>query len=444
MSRDGLTEAKLLETALQSARDTKQLVLERGALRQSGEAFESLFGSAAALVIADDRTLAAGRDVVDSLRNRGQSTDEPFILDANTLYAEYSHVEAIERRIAATDAVPVAIGAGTINDLVKLAADKCGRPYLIAATAASMDGYTAYGASITFESSKQTFDCAAPRGVIADLDVIAAAPEGLNASGYADLAAKIPAGADWIVADLLGEEPIDRQAWQTVQTRLRYWMADPAGVRARNIESLRRVTVALMMTGFAMQAARTSRCASGAEHQFSHLWDMQHHTHNGQPVSHGFKVGVATVAIARLYEALFDHAVDVERGVAGWRPWNEVEADIHRLFDIPELRDKALEETRAKLISRDDTRRLLEKLRDVMPGLRSRLRDFLPPSAEIVRMLKDVGAPTEPEQIGIARTRMRDSFRLAYYIRRRFTALDVAVLTGLLDTCLAKMYPEAA
>src|SRR5204863_439376 len=82
----------------------------------------------------------------------------------------------------------------------------------------------------------QTFDCPAPIGVLADLEVIAAAPEGLNASGYADLVAKCPAGADWILADGLGIDPIDPDNWDMVQTRLRYWMADAAGVRARDLE----------------------------------------------------------------------------------------------------------------------------------------------------------------------------------------------------------------
>ena len=53
----------------------------------------------------------------------------------------------------------------------------------------------------------------------------------------------------------------------------------------------------LMITGFAMQAACSSRPVSGAEHQFSHLWDMEHHTHNGITPSHGFKVGVGSLAI---------------------------------------------------------------------------------------------------------------------------------------------------
>src|SRR5690606_11568411 len=138
----------------------------------------------------------------------------------------------LEESLRSHSAIPVAVGAGTINDLVKLAAHRCGRQYLCVATAASMDGYTVYGSSITFEGSKQTFDCPAPIGVIADLEVIAAAPAEMKAWGYADLLAKVTAGAEWIVADLLGVEPIVELPWNIVQGGLRQAVGDPAGIAA--------------------------------------------------------------------------------------------------------------------------------------------------------------------------------------------------------------------
>ena len=75
---------------------------------------------------------------------------------------------------------------------------------MVVGTAASMDGYTAYGASITKDGNKQTFDCPAPLGMVLDSNIAAAAPAKLSASGYADLIAKIPAGADWMLADAVG------------------------------------------------------------------------------------------------------------------------------------------------------------------------------------------------------------------------------------------------
>src|SRR5205823_5255621 len=100
--------------------------------------------------------------------------------------------------------------SGSINDLTKLASHQLNRPYMCVATAASMDGYAAFGASITRNGIKDTFACPAPRMVLADLEILSAAPPELNAAGYADLLAKVTAGADWILADAVGAERIDR------------------------------------------------------------------------------------------------------------------------------------------------------------------------------------------------------------------------------------------
>jgi glycerol-1-phosphate dehydrogenase [NAD(P)+] len=448
MKDDAGVDADLLAMALERARDTRLLTLERGARLRTGEAFASLFGSSSALVIADENTFdVAGRDVVDSLRALSQACLEPFVLKAGGLHAELSFADQIREHLAPTSAVPVAVGAGVINDLVKLAAHQCHRPYVCVATAASMDGYTAYGASITFNGSKQTFDCPAPQGVIADLDVITAAPAWMNASGYADLAAKCPAGADWILADALGEEAINPDVWNAVQSRLRFWMADPAGIRQGDIESVRRVTVALMMTGFAMQASLSSRCASGAEHQFSHLWDMQHHTHQGEAPSHGFKVGIGSLASLALYKALGElnlGDLDVDAAVNQWPEARRIEEEIDELFDQDELIAKARQESSVKLISRDRLRAQLERLKADWPTIERRLREQLIPQAEFRDMLREAGAAYESEQIGISAERLRRSYRQAYHIRRRFTVLDLARRTALLEPALESIFSTHA
>ncbi|MEA2736008.1 MAG: glycerol-phosphate dehydrogenase, partial [Humisphaera sp.] len=363
---------------------------------------------------------------------------ETFVFTDSDLHAEWRFVERLEQSLAQHQRIPIAVGAGTINDVVKLAAHRTGRAYLCVATAASMDGYTAYGASITKDGSKQTFDCPAPRAVVADIDIIRAAPNALNASGYADLLAKITAGADWIVAAALGIEPIHDHAWRTVQGGLHAAVADPAGVRRGDLNAIMRLTEGLMMGGFAMQAMQSSRPASGAEHQFSHLWDMQHHVdeRTGTAPSHGFKVGIGTLAIARLYERIFDlpiEKLDVDVLVARWPTWEATEKSIRELFDIAELRDKAIEETRAKYPWRDELRAQLTKLRSAWPDLRRRLIEQLIPSAKLATMLAAAGAPTRSEEIGISAERLRKSHRLASHIRRRFTVLDLADRIGLLD-----------
>ena len=433
----------LLGQALRAASDTRSLTIGPGNRPEAAGVFAQVFGAQAAVIVADERTFeAAGRDVRESFRRAGHPW-EPSILFQPDVKAELSRVEELCAALSDVKAVPVAVGSGTINDLTKLAAHRLGRPYLVVATAASMDGYTAFGASITHRGSKQTFECPAPRAVVADLDVIAGAPEGMNAAGYADLLAKIPAGADWIVADALGVEPIQREPWEMVQGRLHDWVSNPDGVRTGDRGVLRNLVVGLMMTGFAMQASRSSRPASGAEHQFSHLWDMQHHIHEGAVPLHGFKVGIGTLAVLALYETLCERdlaRIDVEAAVARWPTLEQAEARIAELFGTGDLASKALEETRAKHPSREALRVQLERLCGVWPALRQRLRDRLFSSGSARKVLRAAGCPVEPEDIGIGRDRLRLSYEHAYYIRRRFTVLDLAQRLGLADELLDRVF----
>ena len=177
-----------IETALQRARDTKALEFGKGAMERLPGMLRTLFPGKKVVTVADVNTFAAaGQRVCDILTAAGIPMAENFIFRDPELYAEWSYLEELEAYLRQVDAVPVAVGSGVINDLTKLASHHLGKRYVIVGTAASMDGYTAYGASITYEGNKQTFDCPAPLGVVFDPAVAAKAPAGMSASGYADL-----------------------------------------------------------------------------------------------------------------------------------------------------------------------------------------------------------------------------------------------------------------
>ena len=438
-----LTALSLTE-ALGAAQETRCLELGAGVKSMTPRVFREQFGNQPAIVVADANTYrAAGDTVVEAFRAAGHPMLDPFIFRAPDLYAEHRFVTELQTAFHGHSAIPVAVGSGTINDLTKLASHRTDRPYLCVATAASMDGYTAFGASITYQGAKQTFLCPAPTAVVADVEVICAAPGEMNAWGYADLVAKVTAGADWILADALGAEPIDQQAWAIVQGRLRELVADPAGIPGRKPAAIGRLIEGLLLGGFAMQSARSSRPASGAEHQFSHLWDMQHHTHNGRAPSHGFKVGIGTLAVTALYECLLAKdlgQLDVERCCSFWGDEESWVARARQLLGDGELAKGAARELRAKHSSPAQLSAQLRLLQASWPNLRERLSAQLLPLDTLRRMLRGAGAPTEPEQIGITRDRLRASYWQAFCIRRRFTVLDLAVRTGLLDSCLDDIF----
>ncbi|MEO6036592.1 MAG: sn-glycerol-1-phosphate dehydrogenase [Verrucomicrobiota bacterium] len=439
-----MTPSPFLAEALRAARETHALEIGENILDRAPEMFREQFGDQPAVIVTDPNTFTvAGEKVAAAFRQAGRAMLEPFIFRAPDLYAEERFVAELETALRSHAAVPVAIGSGTINDLTKLAAHRTGRSYLCVATAASMDGYTAFGASITADGLKQTFFCPAPAAVLADLKIICGAPGDMNSWGYADLLAKVTAGADWILADALGVEPIDAQAWSIVQSRLREMIADPAGVKARDPAAIRHLVEGLMLGGFAMQATKSSRSASGAEHQFSHLWDMQHHTHRGQAPSHGFKVGIGSLASTALYEQLLAQPLDrldVESCCAAWPEESVWPQRAEKLLGKGELLEGAIRELRAKHSSVEQLRAQLEKLRATWPGLREKLRAQLLPLATLKKMLGDAGAPTEPEEIGITRERLRESYAQAFCIRRRFTVLDFAVRAGRLECSLDQIF----
>lgn len=245
------------------------------------------------------------------------------------------------------------------------------------------------------------------------------------------------------MADFLGIEPIESLAWNVVQGGLRKAVSDPAGIRRADPAAIALLVEGLMLSGFAMQASRSSRPASGAEHQFSHLWDMQHHTHEGWAPAHGLKVGIGTLAVTALYEELLRlplESLDVDACCAAWPDLETLLKDARRVFDQDDLITVAERELTAKHSTRDELRAQLETLRHTWPELRAALRGQLIPLTEMKAMLAAAGAAVEPEEISISRSRLRGSFAQALYLRRRFTVLDLASRAGVLNSCLDRLF----
>jgi glycerol-1-phosphate dehydrogenase [NAD(P)+] len=433
-----------LKAALAAANETESLLIAQGALSQTATMFREHFDGKKAIIVADETTWSvAGRDVSEILSSNGVLQDEPFVFADTELYAEYRHIDRLEELFGSTDAIPIAVGSGTINDLVKLASHLAGRRYMVAGTAASMDGYTSFGASITANGAKQTFECPAPKAVLADLDIIAAAPPEMTAAGYADLFSKITAGADWILADALGIEPVEAKAWSIVQDGLPDALADPEEIRKGDRTAIGRLVEGLMLAGFAMQCSSSSRPASGAEHYLSHLWDMQHHKYNGKYVSHGFQVGIGTLAMIAFYEQFLKNdmsLLDVKLCKARWMSLEDVEKAAVKTFGKTVFIDRIMRESRAKYDSPEQVGHQLRALKDNWSGIKRRLEKQLIPFEEARLRLQAVGAPSEPEQIGIDRERLRETMIGAPMIRNRFTVLDLAQRAGLTDKCLAGMF----
>ena len=198
--------------------------MEQGAAVRTPDVFKTCFPGRKAAIVADVHTWPIlGERLCELFKAAGIETDA-YIIDKEVFHADWKYVEMtdlviegdysaarkMEDSVSAQETEPeklfkepsadynvlVSVGSGVINDLCKLASHHHGQSYISVPTAASVDGYSSFGASITYGGAKQTFSCPAPVAIVADIDVIAAAPKHMTAAGYADLAAKIPAGAE--------------------------------------------------------------------------------------------------------------------------------------------------------------------------------------------------------------------------------------------------------
>ncbi len=422
-------------------RTTEKLVVGPHALLQAPDIFHELWGSegVSPLIIADEITWdVAGRTVHESCVDSGLSPLDPYIFPGvPMLYADEKAIGMAQEYLQAhPKAVAVAVGAGSINDIVKAASGALERPYMVVATAPSVDGYTSAGAAVSIHGFKQTVPCPAPVAVIADEDILSTAPYDMIAAGYADLAAKVPAGADWIAADFFGLHPIHTEVWAMIQNPLHAQVRSAAGIARRDRAAIAHIFTGLCNTGFAMQQMHDSRPASGAEHLMSHVWEMDHLEHRGIPVSHGFKVALGTLAATAFYEEFFSLSPDTlkERLDTWQKPtWEEREAEItswlegqHNLGDVVKV-------SQEKFLTADQWQAMLERLVNNWCALSLAIQGQLLDFAELRSLFVAAGCPVEPADIGLSRDEFRKGLHVSGMIRNRFTILDLMYMTGLYD-----------
>lgn len=452
-----MSSEKRIAKALAISTDTKAFEMGQGIYEKASEVFKKYFPDRKAVIVADVNTWPVlGEKVYTNFVASGIPTDK-YIIEKEEFHADWKYVEmtdliaegqyeqakALENAKDYEDTDPaklfreassefnvlVSVGSGVINDLCKLASHHHAQSYLCVPTAASVDGYSSFGASITYQSAKQTFNCPAPVAIVADIDVIAAAPKEMTAAGYADLAAKIPAGAEWMISDFVGTEPLHDDAWHILQDYIDDFLADPDAVAAGDPKAVADLFEGLTLSGFAMQAARSSRPASCCDHLFSHLLDMSGHRFNGKLQSHGFQVAIGTLTMCAAFDELFQldlSQLDVEACLAAWPSLESEQARSLELFKDTAAPRLGYESITAKYEDNEKIREDLERLVATWPEFKAKLQGQVYSFAKMQDMFRRAGAPYETEHIGVKREQIRDMFPIVQLMRYRYNLLDLA------------------
>ena len=191
-----------------------------------------------------------------------------------------------------------------------------------------------------------------------------------------------------------------------------------------------------MLSGFAMQAARSSIPASGTEHLFSHVWNMRGHTHNGHIPSHGFQVSVGTLMMCAMFDEMCKtdfSKLDVRACVSQWKNRRQMRHEAEDLFEDLPYGDNVIAESMARYKDREEVRRQLQLMKDNWFEIKDMLQEQCYTYQQMIDILSTVGAPTSPEQVGISLEQMRSDVTLVRHIRNRFTMLDIGLYANKLN-----------
>ncbi len=191
----------------------------------------------------------------------------------------------------------IGVGGGKSVDVAKLAAFRLGIPFVSVPTSASHDGISSPFASIRGLNKPYSFVAKPPVAILADIDLIVAAPRRLLASGCGDLIAKVTAVRDWELAHEVVKEYFGKYAASLAELSAKLVMSVSADIGRGGKDGVRDVVEALISAGVAAGIAGSSRPCSGSEHLFSHALDF---VAPGKGL-HGEKCGLGTIMMAKLH-----------------------------------------------------------------------------------------------------------------------------------------------
>ena len=328
----------------------------------------------------------------------------------------------------------LAVGSGVINDCCKTLAHALRLPQAVLCTAPSMDGYASNSASMIRSRVKVTLYNAPPGAIIADTLIMKDAPARMLQAGLGDMLAKYVALCEWRISHIVtGEYYCEAVAGLMRRSLAAVCEAGPR-LLSREPEMVGAVAEGLILSGIAMSMAQVSRPASGLEHYFSHLWEMFALERGEHADLHGLEVGVGTALTLRIYDRLRRIAPDAAHAEAALRAFDPAawEAEMRRVFGAAAqtLLDSERQCWHLNDPARSRARR--ERILTQWPELLRIMDEELPPADQTIALMRSLGMPTTPAQLGHNARDTRDAFLYSRNIRDKYLTSSLLWDLGLL------------
>ena len=381
----------------------KYLKVGEGAISYVVDALKFL-GKEKPFLVADANTWkAAGEQVAQLLKDAGI----PF--SSYVFPAARGHIEPDEAAVGSiamafdpTCDIFLAVGSGVINDCCRVMAHATGKGHMVVGTAPSMDGYASNSSSMVVDNVKTSLYARCPQAIIADISIMKEAPMRMLWAGFGDMLAKYNALCEWRISNIATGEHYCENVARLMRACIKKISANAGGLVKRAPEAVQAVVEGLILSGVAMDFAKISRPASGLEHYFSHMWEMEALRNNEHADLHGICVGVGLCLTLPLYDALRRHGVSKEEADKAYAAFSqeEWEKEMEEVFgptavNVIEGEKVWQKNGEEKHLSRLNN--LINRWDEVMKAI----DEELPAGTAIQDSMLAVGMPTKPEELGL-------------------------------------------
>lgn len=408
-----------------------RIVVGSGVLQQLPELVRRC-GAKKPFLLADCNTWqAAGEQVAEILDAAGILWKSYVFPDSELEPDERAVGSAVMHLESRCDSI-IGIGSGVINDIGKILSNLTGKPYLIVATAPSMDGYASATSSMSRDGLKVSLPSRCADVIVGDIDILKAAPERMLQAGLGDMLAKYISIAEWRIAHLITGEYYCEQIAQMIRNAVSKCVRNSGGLLKREEEAVAAVFEGLVIGGVAMAYAGVSRPASGVEHYFSHVWDMRGLEFGTKTQLHGIQCAWGTYLTAKLYDRIREMKPEHEKALAfantfDLQQWNDQMRAFLGKSAEPMIK---LEETEGKY--RQD--RHAQRLRNIEAHwelIQSIIREEVPTAEQIGEILDGIGISRKPESMDAQTIAM--TFRTTKDIRDKYVLSRMAWDLGVLE-----------
>ncbi len=348
----------------------------------------------------------------EALRGKRPRAAQEIVLPPEHLHADERGVALASAQLGDAKFL-IAAGGGTVHDITRYICAERGLRFGSVPTAASVDGFVSSVAAMTLGGYKVTVPSAAPEFLVADLDVIAAAPTYLSASGLGDVLGKYVSLTDWEIGRIVTGEYHCGYTAELTKAAVDEACRSVDGIARGEHAAYGALMKALVLSGVAMQLTGNSRPASGAEHHISHLIELGTPWLPDVGALHGEKVGVGTILALDAYRAWIGAAPDaLAASVAAWTSCRR-----ERLEPVfGRLTDQVLQENARCCLESVVPERITAGWDEIQT-----LLSALPSPEEVRALLVHVGGKTSLNDLGIDENVKKSILAWSPLVRNRLT-----------------------